>query len=922
MGMAEMTQTAGETVLFPDNIRFQGTLRPAQKRVIDGIVAKSETQRRVCVVAAPGCGRHGIGLETIRRLGEPALIMSPSTQTADDWKDCFTKEYLPEGEDAKKWVSRDASVKAPLISVTYQALHAVLNSKKPLANWLKTAKIGTVLLDDPHHLRPEYWKVVEEIRKDVPSAVFVTLFSADPEDSNALERDRIFRICGGVEDRITAPELVREGTVVPYQDYVYLCRPEGERAEKMAEWENLRSYYADYLAHDKGFASLMQANLNLENVRAFSDVFRDHPKYFLTLMSCLKENGLPLPDPMPELLAGVTLPKMDADAVELLLEGYLDFDKDAYNGTDEYRKVLIETLKESGLYSKNKLDFRHQTETEKLYAAGADKFPVIKKVLETEKATLGADFKALILTESIKKELSSVIGNAEKELNDIGTVTVFEYLRREAPELRLGAITSTFVAVPADTVALLEEQLKFTKRELPVEEYVQLQFSSTALKEGYALVEKLLADGQIDVIVSTHQMAADTLRCPAYNTVIFADSPGTSAQFSLIRGMAMQKDEACANKSVHFWHLLMVDEDGRSEEKNKFLRFSDSWMAPSLGYGAGGDAGRVGSASAKEGASHGNAGSASAKEGASHGDAGKVLCMGSERFAEIGGMPSSYSLFGEKPELGEKAMTAQEIKGWNEEMLRLASDRHALWTDWNSAMKGRRSLEKIEMVEVSQEVFKKTQEEKDTDKKIYLSAAGIVLILVEYFVTGLLKSLVGPWIAALLYGIALFGLGILFYQNIQGRKDRFGKKDRILRMAQTVLEALQDHGEIVDDTVEINMEELSETHFKFNLVGGTTEERTVFADTLAEAFGPVVSQLCIVEEKMEDGTSVYYPSPEIFNDEIGENNDFFRNLDMYYGGVIMGYTGGRLGRELMLKARFETAKNPLKRTVIRSRFLG
>ena len=151
---------------LPGQYPLSGTLRPAQKRVIDGIVAKSETQRRVCVVAAPGCGRRDIGLETIRRLGEPALIMSPSTQTADDWKDRFVKDYLPEGEDVKKWVSRDASVKAPLISVTYQALHAVLNSKKPLANWLKTAKIGTVLLDDPHHLRPEYWKVVEEIRKD------------------------------------------------------------------------------------------------------------------------------------------------------------------------------------------------------------------------------------------------------------------------------------------------------------------------------------------------------------------------------------------------------------------------------------------------------------------------------------------------------------------------------------------------------------------------------------------------------------------------------------------------------------------------------------------------------------------------------------------------------------------------------------
>ncbi|MFV0414551.1 MAG: DEAD/DEAH box helicase family protein [Oscillospiraceae bacterium] len=60
-----------------EGIVFKGEFRPYQQQVL-GSLAAHRQDGRVHIVAPPGSGKTVLGLELIRRLGGPALILSPT----------------------------------------------------------------------------------------------------------------------------------------------------------------------------------------------------------------------------------------------------------------------------------------------------------------------------------------------------------------------------------------------------------------------------------------------------------------------------------------------------------------------------------------------------------------------------------------------------------------------------------------------------------------------------------------------------------------------------------------------------------------------------------------------------------------------------------------------------------------------------
>ena len=63
--------------IYDNLLRFKGTWRDYQERVL----ANSQrylADRKLHIVAAPGSGKTTLGIELIRRLGAPCLILSPS----------------------------------------------------------------------------------------------------------------------------------------------------------------------------------------------------------------------------------------------------------------------------------------------------------------------------------------------------------------------------------------------------------------------------------------------------------------------------------------------------------------------------------------------------------------------------------------------------------------------------------------------------------------------------------------------------------------------------------------------------------------------------------------------------------------------------------------------------------------------------
>ena len=80
-----------------DKVRFAWTFRTYQQAVLDKASSHLK-DGHIHVVAAPGSGKTILGLELVRRLSKPALILAPSVTIRRQWGERFAECYLPKGE--------------------------------------------------------------------------------------------------------------------------------------------------------------------------------------------------------------------------------------------------------------------------------------------------------------------------------------------------------------------------------------------------------------------------------------------------------------------------------------------------------------------------------------------------------------------------------------------------------------------------------------------------------------------------------------------------------------------------------------------------------------------------------------------------------------------------------------------------------
>ena len=94
-----------------------------------------------------------------------------------------------------------------------------------LVETMKEAGIEVLCLDECHHLRSEWWKALEEFKKQLNYLKIIALTATPPYDSTPAMWTRYMNMCGEIDEEITIPELVKEGSLCPHQDYVYFNYP-------------------------------------------------------------------------------------------------------------------------------------------------------------------------------------------------------------------------------------------------------------------------------------------------------------------------------------------------------------------------------------------------------------------------------------------------------------------------------------------------------------------------------------------------------------------------------------------------------------------------------------------------------------------------------------------------------------------------
>lgn len=186
---------------------------------------------------------------------KPALILSPSLIIRDQWKDKL-EEYFLKDESSDEYCSFDIHHPQLFTSITYQALYAYYEKidydiALPIEQIIQQYHIKTIYLDEAHHLKSEWQKVLENLISHLPQdCTIIALTATPPYDSTPQQWKRYIHLCGDIDEEISVPELVVQKNLCPHQDYIYLNTPTRKETKIIKQYQEQTQQCVQDLFHD------------------------------------------------------------------------------------------------------------------------------------------------------------------------------------------------------------------------------------------------------------------------------------------------------------------------------------------------------------------------------------------------------------------------------------------------------------------------------------------------------------------------------------------------------------------------------------------------------------------------------------------------------------------------------------------------
>ncbi len=906
-------------------LQFKGTWRNYQARVLEN-AEKYMADGRVHVVAAPGSGKTTLGIELIKRMSEPALVLAPSITIREQWVARIADAFLCEGVKPEDYLSQNLREPRAITVATYQALHSAMSkytgtldetekqedvdfSDFDLISMIKDNCIGVLCLDECHHLRSEWWKALEELRTKCNNLKVIALTATPPYDSTPAMWSRYMSMCGEIDEEITIPELVKEGSLCPHQDFVYFNYPTEDELAEVKKFEQRGQEMLAWLMQDNEFCKAMQSHQCL-NGTVNADKLLDQPSYFASILIYLKEKGISYPTHLKRLLGAKQLPKMDAGWMEKLLQGFLYDDAESYAIGKEYQEKLADKLKASGLIEKKKVSFTANEGIEKLITNSKGKANSIKEIVFHEYQATGEGLRLLVLTDYIRKEYEKALGNPESDINSLGVLPFFEMLRREAEQrfenpgvqnsnsgnitgeqalstgkllveaakkLRIGVLCGTIVIIPAEAKEALEKEVEGIGKitfssigSLSENDYVKVN----AVGDAHFLtsaVTNIFTKGYMQVLVGTKSLLGEGWDSPCINSLILASFVGSFMLSNQMRGRAIRVFKDQPEKTSNIWHLVCLkpwdevksnSEEEISEDYSLLSRRMEHFLG--LHY--------------------------------------------TENFIESGM---------DRLSIIKSPFNNENVNTMNQQMLELSGQRDQLKSRWQNALSLYKKMDIVEETEVEEKAVSATVFKDTLSKMILIGIVTAILVI----------SFIGAKISG--KGISMI-LGILAAAGVLVLISKFPKLSmlatpmkRLKAFGMGIRKALLQQNLLETDTSRVMVETKKAATSSIYLAGGSSRDKELFTKCVKEFFAVIDNQRYIlVKAKKHQGLDGFYCVPECFAKRKEDAEKFASCLKPYIGEYELVYTRSEKGRELLLEGRVRAMANRNERCLSHKKVKG
>ena len=746
---------------------------------------------------------------------------------------------------------------------------------------LKERGVETLCLDECHHLRNEWWKSLEDFRKNYQQLQVISLTATPPYDREPELWDRYLQMCGEIDQEITVPELVKEDTLCPHQDFVYICFPTKEEDKKLEEFEDTKWQYVSQLVVDSDFQELIKSSKVLKG-EISADMLLEDPKYLSALLIYLQAQKLEIPKHLRDLLGAEGLPALNYYWLEVLLQGLLYQTPDWYEDPQETKKKIEAELKSRGLIEKRQVFLVKSKANDQILNQSLGKLAGIASIFETEYASLGQDLRQLVLADYIRKDFANYLGDDQAPISQLGVLPYFESIRRSAQKQRisvpLAVLSGSVVIVPTSVREELQALLPTVALtfsaigQLDPATYLQVGFPSTC-KGMVGAVTELFQRGAIQVLIGTKSLLGEGWDAPCVNSLILGSFVGSFMLSNQMRGRAIRVWSGHPEKTSNIWHLVAI----KPYTKNLFLREKEN------------------------------------EEEVDKDNSYQDLLNLSRRMEHFLGLSYKEDTIEtglDRLDFPKAPFKKSKIKAYNQKIKELSKDRSSLRKKWQEALVVADKLEIVNEVATDRKqipLLTLVDAEKWVRYSFLLIAVNLLLYL---FKTNGIRLAWLTTISLILLTIAL--VRYFFYKSpyVRLRQAGEGIRNAMLKM-----------GHLSDDQSRVQVEEDKDSYCIFAyLKGGSMRNKELFSQTLGQFFAPVDNQrYLLVAKKAPAGQSKYFVVPSLFEKRKEEAQLFLDAIAPQLGDYQLVYTRNEAGRKVLLEARLKSLANKNDRLITKKK---
>ncbi len=899
-----------------DQLSFKGQWRQYQQRVLD----KSESfmdDGKIHLVAAPGSGKTTLGIEFIRRFGNPTLILVPTVTIRQQWVDRIKQAFLSDVNQAEQLISQDLKRPKLITVATYQALHSAMNQVVgdgliedtddtaqqehfnfqdfDIRKTFGDLDLGTLCLDECHHLRNEWWKSLEIFRKSFPKIKMISLTATPPYEGEPALWERYISMCGVIDEEITVPELVKEGTLCPHQDYVYFAFPTKEEQKHLDQFEKQKHDCLNRLSADENFSSTIQSSLALTGQITDDDLLTN-PKYLSAILIFLRSKGLPFSQYFQELLGAKALPAFSLGWFETLLNGIIFQVPNWFTFTEEAFDQIKSDLKANGLIERNQVKLIRNKKQDVLLNQSLGKLKATRDIFKAEYQALGNNLRQLVLTDFIRKDFQSHLGDDKAEFTQLGVLSYFESIRREMLEqswsVPMAVLTGSLVIIPTTAKEPLEKLIPSSRLSYEVvgqlrqDQYLKVSVSGSHHDLVTALTQ-LFQEGDIQVIIGTKSLLGEGWDAPCVNSLILASFVGSFMLSNQMRGRAIRIWPDNPEKTSNIWHLISINFSSRHwyETQNieeKYAEINELQLyelSPDL----------------------------------------DLLNRRMKQFLGLHYHEQTIESGIERLEFNNLKFNRKSLEKLNQNTVRQSQNRQELKDRWQQA------LPLYEDIEVTNEVavdkhFLPMAYLNDWKKAILLFQAFVVTYYIfdasKYLISGTLSNFNLTILLLSIIALAIVWGRYAIYKSPYKRLEIFGK---------AIHQALLDAGQIEtkESAPRVVRNSKQALYNAIYLKGASMKEKEIFAQAVTEFFAPIENQRYILKasHKVIDQTE-YFAIPSMFEKRKTEATAFLEHVQKTLGKYELIYTRNPQGRHILLEARIKALGNKQERTITRKKVMS